>query len=393
METQGLSASARWPQVFVAFLRLGLTSFGGPIAHIGYFRDAFVRRRGWMDGERFAALLALCQLLPGPASSQMGMAIGFARAGWKGALAAWIAFTLPSALLMAAFAWGLGWAGEGAGWLHGLKLAAVAVVAQAVLQMTRQFATGAPRLAIALLAGLACAWLGGATVQAGVIAIGALSGALMIGDARPLPAEEDRPRIGRRAGIMLLLLCLILLLAVPIAGDVLGSPALRQIGADLRAGALVFGGGHVVLPLLEQGVTATGAADRSAFLAAYGAAQALPGPLFAIAAFPGWLGEPGGALGAVLATVAIFAPGALLLFGVLPFWSRIIALPRAAPALAGANAAVVGLLAAALWNPLWVGSVHRPIDAAIAAVAFAALWFLRAPSLAVVMGCAAAASI
>jgi chromate transporter len=291
MEAQGLSAG-RWPQVFLAFLRLGLTSFGGPIAHIGYFREAFVSRRRWIDEQPFAELLALCQLLPGPSSSQMGMAIGFTRAGWKGALAAWIAFTLPSAALMVGFAWGLRWVDAGAGWLHGLKLAAVAVVAQAVLQMARQFAVGAPRLMMAVLAGLACAASGGAIVQPGVIVAGALLGPLAIRDARPLPAEEDRPVVGRRTGLALLLVCAALLVVVPLAGDLLASPALRQLGAYIRAGALVFGGGHVVLPLLEQGVTATGAADRNAFLAAYGAAQALPGPLFAIAAFPGWLGEP-----------------------------------------------------------------------------------------------------
>jgi chromate transporter len=392
MEAQGLSAG-RWPQVFLAFLQLGLTSFGGPIAHIGYFREAFVSRRRWIDEQPFAELLALCQLLPGPSSSQMGMAIGFTRAGWKGALAAWIAFTLPSAALMVGFAWGLRWVDGGAGWLHGLKLAAVAVVAQAVLQMARQFAVGAPRLMMAVLAGLACAASGGAIVQPGVIVAGALLGPLAIRDARPLPAEEDRPVVGRRTGLALLLLCAALLVVVPLAGDLLASPALRQLGVYIRAGALVFGGGHVVLPLLEQGVTATGAADRNAFLAAYGAAQALPGPLFAIAAFPGWLGEPGGVAGAALATIAIFAPGALLLFGVLPFWSRIIALPRAAPVLAGANAAVVGLLAAALWDPLWRSSVHGTMDVAIAAAGFVALWFLRAPPLVVVAGCAAAASI
>lgn len=393
MEAEGLSmveagGDRSAGPVFLAFLRLGLSSFGGPIAHIGYFREAFVARRGWMDDTRFAGLLALCQLLPGPASSQLGMAIGHARAGWRGAIAAWIGFTLPSALLMIAFAWGAGQLADKAGWLHGLKLAAVAVVAQAVLLMARQFAADTPRAVIAVVAGLLVLLVGGAAVQAAAIGAGALLGSLLL-SGNPRASGLDS-RISRRTGLLLLAACLVLLLGVPLLGELLDIRALDQLGAYLRAGALVFGGGHVVLPLLEEGVVATGAVDADGFLAAYGAAQALPGPLFAVAAYPGFLGSPGGITGALLAVVAIFLPGALLLFGVLPFWSRLSAVRWAGPALGGANAAVVGLLAAALWDPLVRSSILAPFDLAIALGAFGALWFARAPALLVVAGCALA---
>jgi chromate transporter len=391
MEAEGLIVARdgkdrRVLPVLLAFLRLGFTSFGGPVAHIGYFREAFVARLRWLDEDRFAALLALCQLLPGPASSQLGMAVGHARAGWRGALAAWIGFTLPSALLMIAFAWGAGSFAEGTGWLHGLKLAAVAVVAQAVLLMARQFAADLPRAAIAIAAALAVALIGGAAMQAAVIVAGALLGSLLL--AAGLPTRPLAVAMSRRVGLILLVCCFVLLVGMPLLGELLHLKALDQLATYLRAGALVFGGGHVVLPLLQEGVVASGAVGEDGFLAAYGAAQALPGPLFAVAAYPGFLGTPGGVFGALLAVIAIFLPGALLLFGMLPFWSRLGAFPRAGPALAGANAAVVGLLAAALWDPLVQSSILGPIDAVIALAAFAALWFARAPSLAVVIGCA-----
>jgi chromate transporter len=389
MEAEGIAAGKpRWPEVFLAFLRLGLTSFGGPVAHIGYFRRSFVDDRRWLDADRFAGLLALCQTLPGPASSQLGLAIGHARAGWPGALAAWLGFTLPSALLMTLFAWGARWTSGSEALLHGLKLAAVAVVAQAVLLMARQFAAGVSRLAIAISAGLAIAFVGGASMQIIVILTGGLLGFLLIRDARPLPAPSSSEEMDRRAAMVLLGVFALLLFAS--LALVEGRGPWAQLAAYYRAGALVFGGGHVVLPLLEQGVVATGAVDREGFLAAYGAAQALPGPLFTIAAYPGFLGTPGGVAGAALAVVAIFLPGALLLIGVLPHWSRLAGLPRAAPALAGANAAVVGLLAAALHDPLWRSTIHRPIDVVIAAIAFAGLTIARLPPLIVVVGCALA---
>jgi chromate transporter len=389
VEAESLTpAPARWPEVLRAFAGLGLTSFGGPIAHIGYFRRAFVDERRWLTGDRFASLLALCQTLPGPASSQVGVAIGHARAGWPGAFAAWLGFTLPSALLMILFAWGLRWSGYASGAIDGLKLAAVAVVAQAVLLMARQFARDARRMAIAVAAALMITFVGGPAMQIVVILGGAAAGTALLGRARPLPPSGEGAAIGWRIGIGLLFLFALLLLAsFALAGS---KGALGQLAAYYRAGALVFGGGHVVLPLLEAGVVATGAVDRNGFLAAYGAAQALPGPLFTIAAFPGFLGSPGGLPGAVLALIAIFLPGGLLLAGVLPHWTRLAALPRAAPALAGTNAAVVGLLAAALYDPLWRSSVHGPLHALVVAAAFAALMLARTPPLIVVVGCALA---
>lgn len=392
VETEGVTAGKapepRWPEVFLAFLRLGLTSFGGPIAHVGYFRRAFVDDRRWLDGERFAGLLALCQTLPGPASSQLGLAIGHAQAGWPGALAAWLGFTLPSALLMTLFAWGARWTSGSAPLVHGLKLAAIAVVAQAVLLMARQFAGEARRMGVAIAAGLAVALLGGAAMQIIVIVGGAAVGVILLRDARPLPAPPASEEVSHRAAVILLVLFAALLTASVLLADDRGP--LAQLAAHYRAGALVFGGGHVVLPLLQEGAVASGAVDREGFLAAYGAAQALPGPLFTIAAYPGFLGLPGGAAGAALAVVAIFLPGALLLVGLLPHWSRLAALPRAAPALAGTNAAVVGLLGAALYDPLWRSTVQRPLDALIAVAAFAALWIGRVPPLPVVAACALA---
>jgi chromate transporter len=393
MEAEGIGAGEtphrmRWPEVFLAFLRLGLTSFGGPIAHIGYFRRAFVEDRRWLDADRFAGLLALCQTLPGPASSQLGLAIGHARGGWPGALAAWFGFTLPSALLMILFAWGAHWMGVSDALLHGLKAAAIAVVAQAVLLMARQFASGPRRLVIAIGAVLATALAGGAAMQIVVILAGSLLGVALIRDARPLPSTSGDEAVRPRAAILLLALFAILLVASVAVVDKRGP--LAELAAYYRVGALVFGGGHVVLPLLEQAVVSTGVVDREAFLAAYGAAQALPGPLFTIAAYPGYFGTPGGVLGSALAVVAIFLPGALLLIGVLPHWSRLTRLPRAAPALAGINAAVVGLLGAALYDPLWRSTVHRPLDALLAGTAFLGLTVGRLPPLLVVVGCAGA---
>lgn len=374
-----------WHEVLIAFLVLGCTSFGGPIAHIGYFREAFVTRRRWLDADSFADLLALCQLLPGPASSQLGMAIGHRRAGWAGALSAWIGFTLPSALLMIGFALGTNLLAGQTALIHGLKLAAVAVVAQAIVLMARQYASGLWSVVIAICAALVCILAGGVGSQIITILLGGVAGAALLATARRRASPDGS--IPRTTGMALLALFLALLLGIPFAAAITGSTALSQLDAYFRAGSLVFGGGHVVLPLLEQGVVATGAIDSDHFLAAYGAAQALPGPLFSVAAFPGFLGDPGGMAGSLLAVVAIFLPGALLLFGIAPFWSRLIALPVTASALAGANAAVVGLLAAALWDPLIRTTVSSTGDMLIAAFALLALLLLRLPPLLVVAGC------
>jgi len=376
-------------EVLFTFLKLGCTSFGGPIAHIGYFRAAFVDRRQWLSAERFASLLSLCQLLPGPASSQLGMAIGHARSGWRGAIAAWIGFTAPSALLMVALAAGANLLSAAAPAMHGLKLAAVAVVAHAVLLMARQFAANGLRAAIALVAGVACLLMPSAWIQAGVIAGGAIAGLALLRAVQRPPAT-DPAQIGLPSAIALLLVFGAATIGFPLLAGIIDMPALDQAAVYLRSGALVFGGGHVVLPLLEHGVVATGAVGRDQFLAAYGAAQALPGPLFSIAAYPGFLGSPGGVVGALIALVAIFLPGALILFGISPFWSTLASKSGTASALAGANAAVVGLLGAAFWDPLWISTIHDLADFAVALCAFAGLAVLRLPSLAIVIACVAA---
>lgn len=375
------------------FLRLGLTSFGGPIAHLGYFREEFVVRRAWIDEARYAQLLAICQFLPGPASSQMGFAIGLLRAGWRGALAAFAGFTLPSALLMLGFA---GIAprlahGAGAAAVHGLKLVAVAVVAHGVLGMARTMTPDAPRLAIAALACVLVAVAGTASAQVAAIAAGALLGAWWCRgadgrDGAPLPVRYTQ-------GVALALIGVFaagLALALSWPGDA-PTPA-AMAAAFYRAGALVFGGGHVVLPLLQQSLVDTGWIGAGTFLAGYGAAQAVPGPMFSIAVYLGAevpTGWPPVASG-LLALAALFLPGFLLLGAALPSWQRIAGLRRAAPVLAGVNAAVVGLLAAALYDPVWTQGIAHWRDVAIVAVGFALLLRLRAGALWAVAWCVAA---
>ena len=365
-------------EVFGAFLRLGLTAFGGPIAHIGYLRHEFVTRRGWLDEVRFARLLALCQFLPGPASSQLGFAIGLHRAGLRGALAAFAGFTLPSALLMLAFAWLAPRldAGPGAAAIHGLKLVAVAVVAHGVLGMARTLLPDARHALVAVLAAALVLAVASPWMQLGAVAIGAVLGWLMLRpSARPADATGNGAAPG---GARLAALAFVVLLAVAFLVPVSGGPSLVAIGAAfVRAGALVFGGGHVVLPLLEASMVAPGWLDADAFLAGYGAAQAVPGPMFTLSAYLG--AQVGGPAGALVALIGIFLPGFLLLWAVLPSWDRVAAMPRARRAVAGVNAAVVGLLAAALVDPLWMQGVGDWRDAVIAAVGFAILLAGRAP--------------
>jgi chromate transporter len=382
-------------EVGVAFLRLGLTSFGGPIAHLGYFHREFVQRRAWLDEAHFAQLLALCQFLPGPASSQLGFSIGLLRAGWAGALAAFVGFTLPSALLLFVFAalsdrLGGPW-GQGA--IHGLKLVAVAVVAQGVLGMARSLAPDAPRAVLAALAAGVIAAFGQAWLQLVVVAAGAALGPWLCRGIGAQPGGTFALHYGRRTGAVLLgvFAALLALALAPLAWPPLGAVA----GAFYRAGALVFGGGHVVLPLLEQAVVAPGWVDRDTFLAGYGAAQAVPGPMFTFAAFLGerLQGGHGGAAGALVGLLAVFAPGLLLVAGALPFWRALATRAGAARVLAGVNAAVVGLLAAALYDPVWTSAVHDGADFAIALVAFTLLVAARWPALAVVAWCVVAAML
>ena len=365
-------------EVFGAFLRLGLTAFGGPIAHIGYLRHEFVTRRGWLDEVRFARLLELCQFLPGPASSQLGFAIGLHRAGLRGALAAFAGFTLPSALLMLAFAWLAPRldAGPGAAAIHGLKLVAVAVVAHGVLGMARTLLPDARHALVAVLAAALVLVVASPWMQLGVVAIGAVLGWLVLRpSARPADATDNGVAPG---GARLAALAFAALLAVAFLVPVSGGPSLVAIGAAfVRAGARVFGGGHVVLPLLEASMVAPGWLDADTFLAGYGAAQAVPGPMFTLSAYLG--AQVGGPAGALVALIGIFLPGFLLLWAVLPSWDRVAAMPRARCSVAGVNAAVVGLLAAALVDPLWMQGVGDWRDAVIAAVGFTILLAGRAP--------------
>jgi chromate transporter len=378
-------------EVLRAFTKLGLTSFGGPVAHLGYFRNAFVVERGWLDERAFGDLVALCQFLPGPASSQVGFAIGLMRAGYLGGLAAWAGFTLPSAAAMTLVAYGAGVlhgpAGEGL--LHGLKLVAVAIVAQAVLGMARSLAPDRPRAAIAILALILTAFAPGGFSQIAAIVAGGILGLVFCRPGAEAPAGDaaEAPVSGRMAVVFLIVFFALLALSLLPARE----GAFALLAAIYRSGALVFGGGHVVLPLLRAAVVDPGFVSDSAFLAGYGAAQAMPGPLFSFGAYLGaFAPAPGGVPGAALALIAIFLPGILILLGVLPFWHALRARAGARAAMAGVNAAVVGLLASALYDPVWTSAVLGSADFAVAATGFAALVVWRAPPLAVVLLTAAA---
>jgi chromate transporter len=383
--------------VFRIFLRLGLTSFGGPVAHLGYFRTEFVERRRWLSEAAYADLVALCQFLPGPASSQVGLALGLSRAGYAGAFAAWAGFTLPSALALIALALGVAQAGDalasgaGAGLLHGLKVVAVAVVAQAVWGMARSLCPDTPRRALMLAAAAALIAWPGTVMQLAVIALASVIGLAALRPSADTAHEPMTVPVGRRAGALWLLLFAALLLGLPLLAAALPSQALAMADAFYRAGALVFGGGHVVLPLLQASVVPTGWVGNDAFLAGYGAAQAVPGPLFTFAAFLGasMQSAPTGWAGGLLALLAIFAPAFLLVAGALPFWERLRAQPRVRAALMGVNAAVVGLLLAALWNPVITSGIRGMGDALLAAVALVALMKWKWPPWVVVAGCAA----
>ncbi|BCY01907.1 chromate efflux transporter [Stutzerimonas stutzeri] len=369
--------------IFLIFLRLGLTSFGGPVAHLGYFRDEFVQRRRWLDERGYADLVALCQFLPGPASSQVGLAIGLLRGGYRGSLAAWAGFTLPSAVALTLFALGIARWGDAlpGGFIQGLKIVAVAVVAQAVWGMARTLCSDGPRLAIMLAAASAVLLLPFVWSQVAIIVVAGLIGLLAF---RPTSGEvhPDLPvRIKMRTALSALAAFFALLILLPALAGVSGSQALAQVDAFYRTGALVFGGGHVVLPLLQAEVVPSGWVDNDAFLAGYGAAQAVPGPLFTFAAFLGasMNSGPSGWLGATICLLAVFAPSFLLVFGALPFWERLRGNRRSQAALAGVNAAVVGLLLAALYDPVWTSAIKAAEHFILAVLAFAALNYWKLP--------------
>jgi chromate transporter len=399
-------------EVFLTFLALGVTCFGGPIAHIGYFRDAFVARRRWLGETAFADLVALCQFLPGPASSQLGFAIGLMRAGPLGGLAAWTGFTLPSAVLLVLFAHGAellsGRAGYGL--IHGLKLVAVAIVAQAVWGMARTLCPDRARASIAVAAALIVLFNTSPAAQITAIAVSGVAGlwlcrsAGVAGTAGSPPAPRDGEErearggrddahdpnlpapVSRTTGVAALGIFFLLLIGLPLLRGLTGSPGVALLDAFYRSGALVFGGGHVVLPLLREAFVTPGFVSDDAFLAGYGAAQAVPGPLFTFAAYLGTVVTPSphGVAGAALGLIAIFLPGMLVLVGCLPFWESFRTRPHARAAMRGVNAGVVGLLGAALYSPVWTSSVRAPGDFAVALVSFVLLTVWRAPPLAAV---------
>lgn len=385
-ESQAEKASAeRQPagRVFLAFLQLGLTSFGGPIAHLGYFREAFVVRRRWIDERAYADLVALCQFLPGPASSQVGIGIGLAKAGLPGALAAWSAFTMPSAIALIAFGYGVVAFQDAipSGLLHGLKVVAVAVVAQAVWGMARTLCPDAPRVTLAVLAAGAVLAAPIPLIQVAVIVAGGIAGLIF------LRAEVDQRHVslgidvGKGIAVTSLILFFVLLIGLPLLAAAYPSQALALIDSFYRSGSLVFGGGHVVLPLLQSEVVPPGWVSNDTFLAGYGAAQAVPGPLFTFAAYLGTVTgpEPRGWLGAAICLVAIFVPSFLLVVGALPFWDALRHLRLVRKALLGVNAAVVGLLLAALYNPVWTNGILSAGDFGLALAAFTLLVFWKVP--------------
>jgi chromate transporter len=368
--------------------RLGLTSFGGPIAHLGYFREEYVRRRKWLDEDAYADLVALCQFLPGPTSSQVGIAIGILRAGLPGAVASWLGFTLPSAVALVLFAFGLQRLGvTDAGWLHGLKIAAVAVVANAVWGMARSLAPDRQRATVAIVAAIVVLAWPGAPGQVLVIVLAGLVGWGVLGGSRDERRVSLPTTIGRRTAVASLTTFLALLLVLPLVRQAVSSQPLVVFDSFFRVGSLVFGGGHVVLPLLQAEVVPPGWVTNEEFVAGYGAAQAVPGPLFTFAAYLGAVRHqtPNGVAGAALALVAIFLPTFLMVVGALPFLSALRTRAGFQAALRGINAAVVGLLLAALYHPVWTSAIKAPTDLALALVTFALLGLWNVPAWLVVV--------
>lgn len=375
-------------EVLKVSTRLGLTSFGGPIAHLGYFHEEYVKRRKWLDEKNYADLVALCQFLPGPASSQVGIAIGIERAGLIGGLMAWLGFTLPSAIALMVFAWVLkGLNIQHAGWLHGLMIVAVAVVAQAVWGMAGKLATGKMRCTIAIISAVATLLIPTSMVQVLVIIGSGLIGwKLFKGNT----AQEIQPMqipISKKTGVTFLILFFAFLIVLPLLRIGIHNQGLAMFDSFYRAGALVFGGGHVVLPLLQQDVVPTGWMTNAQFLAGYGAAQAVPGPLFTFSSYLGFVSKPypNGIIGSILALIAIFLPAFLLVAGTLPFWNILRSRPGFQSALSGINASVVGILIAALYNPVWTSAIKTPYDFCLAIIAFALLMIWKLPPWSVVI--------
>ena len=375
-------------EVLRVFLRLGVTCFGGPIAHIGYFRDEFIVRRRWIDEQAYADLVGLCQFLPGPASSQVGFSLGLMRAGYRGGLAAWTGFTLPSAIALVLFAYGAGELGGpvGIGLLHGLKLVAVAIVAQAVWGMARTLCPDRERASIAVIAALIILFSTSSVSQIAAILLGGIAGIWLCRAGAPETTGHVTVPVSHTVGLVALTAFFVLLAGLPVLRGLVNAQGLSLFDAFYRSGALVFGGGHVVLPLLREAFVTSGWISDDAFLAGYGAAQAVPGPLFTFAAYLGTVVKPSphGLPGAVLGLIGIFLPGVLILMGTLPFWDSFRKRAGAQAVMRGVNAAVVGLLGAGLYNPVWTSSVKTPGDFGIALVGFVLLTVWRAPPLVVV---------
>ena len=375
-------------EVLWAATKLGLTSFGGPIAHLGYFHDEYVRRRKWLDEHSYADLVALCQFAPGPTSSKVGFSLGILRAGYLGGLAAWLGFTLPSALTLLLFSYGAAALSgpAGTGLLHGLKLVAVAIVAQAVWGMARTLCPDRERASIAGVAALIVLLSTSAFSQLAAILFGAVTGAWLCRQTGVIRAEHAPIKVSRRVGVAALAAFFGLLFGLPLLRSFTESHTIAVVDAFYRSGALVFGGGHVVLPLLREAMVAPGWVGDDVFLAGYGAAQAVPGPLFTFAAYLGAVMQPApnGVLGGMLGLVTIFLPGLLLHLGTLPFWESFRRRAGTQAVMRGINAAVVGLLGAALYSPIWTSAVQGPQDFAVALVAFILLVGWKAPPVIVV---------
>jgi chromate transporter len=389
---QPIARGGSTAEVFAAFLRLGLTSFGGPIAHLGYFHEEFVVRRRWLDEKTYVDLVALSQFLPGPASSKVGIAIGLSRAGYAGALAAWSGFTLPSAVALVLFGYGVASVGGvlQSGWLHGLMIAAVAVVAQAVLSMMRALAPDRARATLAVAAAVMVSALPPSWGQIAAIVLGGLIGLLALRGAAPADHVGLPHPVGRAGAIAAIVLFFAILIGLPLLTAAVPNHALQLFDAFYRAGSLVFGGGHVVLPLLQAAVVPPGWVSNDTFLAGYGAAQAVPGPLFTFSAYLGTVmrPSPNGWMGAILCLVAMFLPAFLLVIGPLPFWDELRRRSWAQAMLRGVNAAVVGLLLAALYRPVWTSAITNAGDFALGIAAFLLLLMWKTPPWLVVVFCA-----
>lgn len=376
-------------ELFITFLRLGLTSFGGPVAHLSYFHDEFVKKKKWIDEHAYADLVALCQFLPGPASSQVGMAIGLNRAGVIGAIVAWIGFTLPSAIILILFGLGMTHLNLNAhqGWLHGLKVVAVSVVAQAVYGMGKKLCPDKERVTIAVLSSVVVLFFNSSFIQVLVLVLSGIFGAYFFKETKELPHVPMKSGLKKKTGAIFLILFLSILILLPIFRSVFHDQTIKLFDSFYRTGSLVFGGGHVVLPLIQSEVVPTGWVSNDLFMAGYGLAQAIPGPLFAFSAYIGAVSHfyPNGWLGGMICLVAAFLPSFLLIVGALPFWEKLRSFPRIRQSMIGVNASVVGILLAALYHPVWTSAVFSAKDFVLVSVGFLLLEYWKLASWIVVI--------